>query len=50
MMRLEKVSGEGPDALYDLFYKEEKIASAITIEELKAAINRLEAQEVKHHD
>ena len=48
MMRLEKVSGEGPDALYDLFYKEKKIASAITIEKLKAAIDRLEQeQEVK---
>lgn len=49
-MRLEKVSGEGPDALYDLFYKEVKIAGPITKEALKAAIDRLELerkQEVK---
>lgn len=49
-MRLEKVSGEGPDALYDLYYKGQKVAGLVTIEELKAAIDHLEAQEVKHHD
>lgn len=49
-MRLERVSGEGKDARYDLFYKRKKIASSITLEQLKAAIDRLEQEhEVKRH-
>lgn len=49
-MRLEKVSGEGPDALYNLFYKNKKIAGPITRQDIKEAIERLEEQEATKHD
>lgn len=49
-MRLEKVSGEGADALYNLFWGDKKIAGPVTMEELKKAIKRLEDQEVSGHD
>ena len=47
-MRLEKVSGEGPEALYNLFYKNKKVAGPITLDALKAAINRLEQEAERH--
>lgn len=49
-MRLVKVSGEGAEALYDLFLGNKKIAGPVTKEKIREAIERLEDQEVTKRD
>jgi len=49
-MRLEKVSGEGSEALYNLFYENKKIAGPVTRQDIKEALERLEEQEAMKHD
>lgn len=44
-MRLEKISGEGPDALYDLYSNGQLIARGVALKDPKGAIDLMRKME-----
>lgn len=44
-LRFEKIAGDGPDALYDLYIQGEAAGRALTLEEVLEEISRREEAE-----